>query len=1005
MKKAIRFLLLMVVFCLVFWSIRLIRPYFLLWSVERQLNQIYLHHRPFPYRWAGAPYGVLTSDKEPWPELNTALIDLRAAESRTGRTARTRQLLGRIYLLRGSYDLAAKEYASASLLDPENKALHLEMGIAFALRATAEQRPLDNERALEEILGAERQHPTHEGQFDAALLFDEVPLPLQARDRWREVVTNEQSSVWLGEAQERLTALKLRLEKRRQQILELTDSPSSYLTHRQQAYEDIELVVEKALASWISEAPMSPVTREALTALAEDLRETKHDAWLSNMLSVGPSPTGQAALQALSHAWNANSSGDPIQAERFSALARQLFDQLGNTAGILRSQLELVYALQRQSLGDNCLRALSDVQQAAHRHGYIWIEGQSVLEKISCLTLMRKSDVISPREDSYEWISHTGYEALRLRALEFLTENCVCFGSRLRIWKRGQEGLRSYWSQPLPLLRGYSFYFNLASSAHNAEDREAAIALLAEATQSLEGSNNQPLLAYLFTLLGKWQMEAGWGREADLSFEKAASLRGKSDSTDPEIFRQTEILRAEAETVGGNNTAALDRLNRLTSGIAFPYTAFPGLDRKRLLPVYGNALRISGQYDRAEQYYESIIQETRSDLVFVHGCAQRDSAQREIESAWRGLTELDIHKGARAQSLGDWESFRGARLGDPTRAPVNIPPGVILLAYAFLPSGLSAWLADKDGVEHYWIDSLSASRGAVQFIGLVADPDSPPEAVRDSARRLNRLLIEPFASRLSEGNVLVIDADGVLSGIPWAAIEDDAGRALIERFPISQALGWTEVARGLAQGAVDFNKLLVFGEPALGVELMREYPPLIHARRQAESLRRQIPSAAFFAGPDATLEKLSEYAPRSTLFYFAGHGVSYGGFGALLLAPSQGTKAAARLVTAEEIALVDLHHLQMAVLAACSAGAGEESGNVNLDSLVRAFLDAGTSRVVAARWNVNSLETAELMSDFHQATMNGLRPAQALRQAILKIRSRSSNRPYDWAAFQVFGSP
>jgi CHAT domain-containing protein len=145
---------------------------------------------------------------------------------------------------------------------------------------------------------------------------------------------------------------------------------------------------------------------------------------------------------------------------------------------------------------------------------------------------------------------------------------------------------------------------------------------------------------------------------------------------------------------------------------------------------------------------------------------------------------------------------------------------------------------------------------------------------------------------------------------------------------------------------------------------------------------------------------------HSTLFHFAGHGISNGGFGALLLAPGPGNKAPARRLTADEIRHLNLKELQLLVLAACSSGAGEQAGAVNLDSLVRSFLEAGAVRVVAARWNVSSNETADTLAQFYEGVLQGERPAEALRQAALAVRNNPfTSHPYFWASFQIFGTP
>jgi CHAT domain-containing protein len=323
-----------------------------------------------------------------------------------------------------------------------------------------------------------------------------------------------------------------------------------------------------------------------------------------------------------------------------------------------------------------------------------------------------------------------------------------------------------------------------------------------------------------------------------------------------------------------------------------------------------------------------------------------------------------------------------------------------------LPNGLSAWLANGHKIEQHWIDKESALREALRFSKLAADQDSPLAAVDSSSRHLYDLLIKPFAEKLPSRGVLVIDAEGPLASIPWLALEDTNSRPILERFAVSQTVGWQEASARPTHRRINFRKTLILAEPSLGNEIDQgQYPSLIQAMREAETLKRRVPTAIIFPGRKATLKTLTASIPHSTVFYFAGHGISYGGFGALLLAPALG-QSPVGLLTSKDILQLDLRSLQLVVLSACSSGVGEQYGVIDLDSLVRAFLEAGALRVVAARWNVKSQETADLMRPFLDLVLDGQRPAEALRQAAMAIRQNPLNlHPYYWAGFQVFGAP
>src|SRR5205085_4921277 len=119
------------------------------------------------------------------------------------------------------------------------------------------------------------------------------------------------------------------------------------------------------------------------------------------------------------------------------------------------------------------------------------------------------------------------------------------------------------------------------------------------------------------------------------------------------------------------------------------------------------------------------------------------------------------------------------------------------------------------GVQHRWLDEKAASGATRQLSSLAADPDSRIAAVTTAAQNAYATLIQPLSPYLPAAGQLVIDADGPLGGIPWMALEDADGSALIEHFAVSQTIGWGAVASLIHQTTVDFTAPLVVAEPKL----------------------------------------------------------------------------------------------------------------------------------------------------------------------------------------------
>ena len=65
---------------------------------------------------------------------------------------------------------------------------------------------------------------------------------------------------------------------------------------------------------------------------------------------------------------------------------------------------------------------------------------------------------------------------------------------------------------------------------------------------------------------------------------------------------------------------------------------------------------------------------------------------------------------------------------------------------------------------------------------------------------------------------------------------------------------------------------------------------------------------------------------------------------------------------------------------------------------------AGTRSVIVSLWSVPDAATANLMKEFYiNFEQKKLNKAQALRQAMLKMKNQYPNEPKKWAAFTLIG--
>jgi CHAT domain-containing protein len=109
--------------------------------------------------------------------------------------------------------------------------------------------------------------------------------------------------------------------------------------------------------------------------------------------------------------------------------------------------------------------------------------------------------------------------------------------------------------------------------------------------------------------------------------------------------------------------------------------------------------------------------------------------------------------------------------------------------------------------------------------------------------------------------------------------------------------------------------------------------------------------------------------------------------------------------------LKDIYQLKLSadlvVLSACQSALGKDLESEGMIGPTRAFLYAGSSRIISSLWKVNDEATAELMKHFYRRLHKGESPGLSLRGAQSDLATNPKNPewklPYYWAAFVLQG--
>jgi len=258
---------------------------------------------------------------------------------------------------------------------------------------------------------------------------------------------------------------------------------------------------------------------------------------------------------------------------------------------------------------------------------------------------------------------------------------------------------------------------------------------------------------------------------------------------------------------------------------------------------------------------------------------------------------------------------------------------------------------------------------------------------------------------------VVIVPHGPLFRVPFAALRDAEGRHLVE----NHALILAPAAAMLPQ-LLDRRRQ---GRPQARqrcLAMVSPSPmPLSDLRELTQVTAEQFhPIAAFYQpdgcvihqGTDATWSAFRQDATDADVLIFATHAEALDAPGTdpmnsyIALAPTPGHDG---LLRARDILGLDLS-AQVAILSACSTGAGRVTGD-GLIGLSRAFMTAGPSTLLMTLYETGELISLDLMYRFHTHWKGaGATAASALRRALCELHQESRGKqPHLWAPFVLFG--
>jgi CHAT domain-containing protein/tetratricopeptide (TPR) repeat protein len=307
---------------------------------------------------------------------------------------------------------------------------------------------------------------------------------------------------------------------------------------------------------------------------------------------------------------------------------------------------------------------------------------------------------------------------------------------------------------------------------------------------------------------------------------------------------------------------------------------------------------------------------------------------------------------------------------------------------------------------------------------------------REAGEKLRELVWDPMAGDLKDEKMALIVPDGVLNLVPFSALPQGEGY-LVEHGPVVHIL---TSERDLIPAASTRRKagLVAVGSPAF--ELARvdappatlrdapvdceafgkiEFNPLPASLSEVKEIsttwkrwNRGEPDE-LLTGENATRTRFLDAATHSRVLHVATHAFvldqSCGNGNPLLhsglVFAGANINRNASILTAQQIASLDLAGVDWAVLSACNTGNGELKDGEGVLGLERSFRVAGAKSVVMTLWPVDDEVTREFMRGLYEERF-GQRATTAnatwnAARGLLKQRREAgkSTHPWYWAGF------
>ena len=331
--------------------------------------------------------------------------------------------------------------------------------------------------------------------------------------------------------------------------------------------------------------------------------------------------------------------------------------------------------------------------------------------------------------------------------------------------------------------------------------------------------------------------------------------------------------------------------------------------------------------------------------------------------------------------------------------------------------------------------------------------------LEELARTLDKQVMAPIRPLLGDARHLLLSPDGQLNLIPFEALKDEQNKYLVEKYAFSYLTTGRDLLR-LETTAKQLTKPVVFADinyqqqetvvaANRGSQNKRsadfvnlKFGSLAATSEEGEQIKKIFPNTNIITGTKATEEAIKQLKTPSIL-HLATHGfflpdkeiksvspainqlnnqldkpqyvnlenpllrsgLALAGFNNRQNKQSNNNTEDG-VLTALEVAGLNLRGTELVVLSACETGIGDVKTGDGVYGLRRALVIAGSQTQLLSLWKVADDGTKDLMVEYYQKIKAGKGRHEALREVQLEFLNSNTeyNHPYYWASFIPSGN-